>query len=84
MKGENAIANGTSVILSGFLMWELDWATDLNTSWYRSKDRDGFNPITSFMTNKKWTLEEEFNNHLLRFQQVTANSIFFFQLQLTF
>ena len=77
--GENAVATGSSVILSTFLMdYELKWARDHNTSWYRSKERKGSkSPITSFMLNKKWTLEEEFNNHLLRFQQVTANSIFF-------
>ena len=32
--------------------------------WHRSKDRrGGDHPFASFMLNKKWTLEEEFNNH---------------------
>ena len=39
--------------------------------WHRSKERKGGDhPFSSYMMNKKWTLEEEFNNHLLRFQQV--------------
>ena len=45
--------------------------------WYQSKDKKvSENPFTSFMLNKKWALEEEFNNHMLRFQQVTVSSIF--------
>ena len=52
---------------------ELEWAKDYNTSWYRSKGKKGgTNPFYSYLLNKKWTLEEEFNNHLLRFQQVTV------------
>ena len=44
--------------------------------WHRSKDKKGGkNPFASYMMNKKWTLEEEFNNHMLRFQQVTLSSI---------
>ena len=40
--------------------------------WHRSKDmKGGENNFGSYMFNKKWTLEEEFNNHMLRFQQVT-------------
>ena len=27
------------------------------------------------MLNKKWTLEEEFNNHMMRFHQVTVSSV---------
>ena len=39
--------------------------------WYRSKERRGGQyPFGSYMMNKKWTLEEDFNNHMLRFQQV--------------
>ena len=45
--------------------------------WYRSKDKNPFKyPFGSYMLNKKWTLEEEFNNHLLRFQQVDMRVIF--------
>ena len=41
--------------------------------WHRSKERKGgLNPFGSYMMNKKWTLEEEFNNHMMRFQQVTV------------
>ena len=36
----------------------------------------GTNPFGSYMLNKKWTLEEKFNKHMLRFQQVTVSSIF--------
>ena len=54
--------------------YELEWAKDYGTAWYRSKSRKaGHNPFSSYMMNKKWTLEEEFNNHLLRFQQVTVS-----------
>ena len=57
--------------------FELEWAKDYNTRWYRSKDvKGGKNPFGSFMMNKKWTLEEDLNNHMLRFQQVTVSSIF--------
>ena len=61
--------------------YELDWAKDHDTSWYRSKEKKGGrNPFSSYMMNKKWTLEEEFNNHLLRFQQVTDSSYYFSKL----
>ena len=54
-------------------------AKKLNTSWHRSKEKKGGeNPFGSFMMNKKWTLEEEFNNHMLRFQQVSAVSFIYF------
>ena len=58
--------------------YELEWAKEYNTRWYRSKDKlGGENPFASYMMNKKWILEEEFNNHILRFQQVKVSSIFF-------
>ena len=45
--------------------------------WYRSKQKkDWQSPFASYMLNKKWTLEEEFNNHMMRFNQVTVTSIF--------
>ena len=42
---------------------------------YRSKDKKVKASLffDSFMMNKKWTLEEEFNNHILRFQQVNIS-----------
>ena len=53
--------------------YELAWGR-----WHRSKDRKGgSHPFASYMLNKKWTLEEEFNNHMLRFQQVTVESVLF-------
>ena len=40
--------------------------------WHRSKDKKTlpYSPFTSYMINKKWWLEEQFNVHMLRFQQV--------------
>ena len=62
--------------------YELDYAKDYNTRWYRSKDKlGGDNPFGSYMMNKKWTVEEEFNNHMLRFQQVTVRFNFFNKIQ---
>ena len=66
---------GSAVVERGFLFYHrLDWAKDYGTKWYRSKDKKsgGASPFASFMMNKKWTFEEEFNNHMLRFQQVTV------------
>ena len=70
----DAVRTGSSVVECAFMYnWWLDWADDYGTSWYRSKDKKtGDNPFSSYMMNKKWTLEEEFNNHMLRFQQVTV------------
>ena len=64
-----AVKTGSSVVEVGIL-----WSDYLvHGKWHRSKDRKGGdNPFASYMMNKKWTLEEEFNNHLLRFQQVTV------------
>ena len=55
------------------------YAKKYNTTWYRSKEsKAGENPYGSFMLNKKWTLEEEFNNHIFQFRQVIlAVSSFF-------
>ena len=47
--------------------------------WYRSKaQKGGSSPFASYLMNKKWTLQEEFNNHMMRFQQVTAVSSSYF------
>ena len=45
--------------------------------WHRSKERKSldYSPFASYMMNKKWSLEEEFNNHILRFQQVNIHYI---------
>ena len=66
---------GSAVIERGFLYknFEIKFAKEQGKKWYRSKDKKGGeHPFTSDMLNKKWTLEEEFNNHILRFQQVTV------------
>ena len=72
------LRSGSSVVEIGFLLqYELNYGKDYGTSWYRSKDKEaGESPFPSFMMNKKWTLEEDFNNHILRFQQVTVSFIF--------
>ena len=70
---DKVLDKGSAVVEAGLMYdYELDWAKDYNTRWYRSKDRKGgTNPFTSYMMNKKWIFEEEFNIHMLRFQQVT-------------
>ena len=78
-----AVKTGTSVVQCSFMYdYELDLAKELGTSWYRSKDKDFENPFSAYMMNKKWTLEEEFNNHMLRFQQVPV--IHFAQLSINY
>ena len=79
---QRAIRTGAAVVEGALLYdYELEWATDVGTQWYRSKDKKaGENPFISYMMNKKWTLEEEFNNHMLRFQQVTMSSDYFTKL----
>ena len=74
---EVLVEYGNSVYEVAFLYKEdLDMAKKHGTSWYRSKENSGGHPFSSYMLNKKWTLEEEFNNHMLRFQQVTVSSIY--------
>ena len=67
---------GDSVVECSFMYdYELDWAKDYNTRWYRSKNVKGKgNPFASYMMDKKWTLVEEFNIHMMRFNQVTVSS----------
>ena len=69
---QDAVMSGSSVVVCAFMYdYELEWG-----KWYRSKERKGgLFPFTSYMLNKKWTLEEEFNNHMMQFQQVTVSSI---------
>ena len=69
------IKTGSSVLQVGFV-----WGKMLNLGkWHRSKDRLGgdISPFGSYYLNKKWSFEEEFNNHMLRFQQVTVSSYYF-------
>ena len=64
-----------AVILTPYL---LDRYIEMG-KWHRSKETQiaaaGLIPYGSNMLNKKWTLEEEFNNHILRFQQVNITVI---------
>ena len=75
---DKVLDKGSAVVQCTWLYYEeLEYAKKLNTKWYRSKDRlGGGHPFASYMMNKKWTLEEEFNNHMLRFHQVTLSFIF--------
>ena len=80
---DRVLKTGSSVVECSFMYdFELEWAKNYTTAWYRSKEKKGGdNPFTSYMLNKKWTKEEHFNNHLLRFQQVTVHSFnYFFKL----
>ena len=71
--------SGSAVFEVAYLFhFQIEWAKEYNTSWYRSKEKKGGNnPFTSFMMNKKWTLEEEFNIHLLMYHQVIISSNYF-------
>ena len=75
---KDAVRSGSSVVQCAFLYdHQLDLAKKYNTSWHRSKQRmGGESPFASYLLNKKWTMEEEFNNHMMRFQQVTVSSIY--------
>ena len=77
--GERILESGSCVVEIAFLYpFQIAKAKELNTSWYRSKERrGGAHPFASYMLNKKWTFEEEFNNHMMRFQQVTVCSSYF-------
>ena len=73
------LERGEAVVELGFLFdYEKEWANEYSTRWYRSKTKKGGDfPFGSYLLNKKWTLEEEFNNHMMQFQQVTASSIYY-------
>ena len=74
---KDSVVNGSSVVEVGYLL--TSWKK--YGKWHRSREvKAGENPFGSFMLNKKWTLEEEFNNHMLRLRQVTASSIYFSKL----
>ena len=74
---QDAVRSGSSVVECAFMYdYELEWG-----KWYRSKEKKGGrSPFTSYMLNKKWTLEEEFNNHMMQFQQVTCRSIYYIKI----
>ena len=71
---QDAVRNGGAVVEAGWLTpSELAWG-----KWYRSKEvKGGDMAFTSYILNKKWTIEKEFNNHLNRFQQVKVSSSYF-------
>ena len=73
------IGSGSSVVEASVIgtYSELQWG-----KWHRSKSRKdtGETPYGFYMLNKKWTLKEEFTNHMLRFQQVTVSFIYFSKL----
>ena len=77
MVQDRVLDRGDSVVECAFMFdYELEWAKEYNTRWYRSKNRNGgVYPFSSYLLNKKWTLEEEFNNHMMRFNQVRVSSI---------
>ena len=77
MMVQDAVVNGSSVFQVSFLPdFILEWG-----KWHRSKDRkSGENPFGSYLMNKKWTMVEEFNNHMMKFQQVTASTNYFSKL----
>ena len=62
------MGNGSAVLEVGFLY---DFYLALGR-WHRSKDKKPtpYSYFPSFMMNKKWWLEEQFNLHMMRFQQV--------------
>ena len=66
------MGEGSAVMSAAFLAYSdlyLENRTE-GKRWHRSKERLAQYPFASHMMNKKWWLEEEFNNHMLRFQQV--------------
>ena len=72
---KDAVVNGSSVFEVSFLYdYELAWGR-----WHRSEERKGGSqPFASYKLKKKWTLVEEFNNHMLRFQQVKCSQFYIF------
>ena len=64
---DRALENGTAVFEGSGMYWIY---TTLG-KWYRSKGHNGVWPFASYLLNKKWTMEEEFNNHMMRLQQVS-------------
>ena len=62
------MGNGTAVMEQSLL---LNYELSLGR-WHRSKDKkqSSYSAFGSYMVNKKWWLEEQFNLHMMRFQQV--------------
>ena len=71
------LGNGTAILQEGYL-W--DYQLELGR-WHRSQEKakGQSTDFMSYMINKKWWLEEQFNLHMMRFQQVKmfANQKFY-------
>ena len=87
MARDMILESGSAVAEAGFMRdYILDYAKDYGTRWYRSKGQNQNeivnpgSPFGSYLMNKKWTMEEDFNNYMMRFQQVTASSNHFSRL----
>ena len=82
------VEEGTSVIEAPFFnTWYAETYYGIEAKVYRSKGKKDLTRslFGSYMMNKKWTLQEEFANHLIMFQQVTEESEFLlFHYILTF
>ena len=63
------MANGTAIIERSILAHYA-----IGRKWHRSKDtkKMPYSEFASYMVNKKWWLEEKFNVHMMRFQQVES------------
>ena len=83
------VEEGTSVVEAAFFnkRYFEEWYSTIEAKVYRSKGKKDLTRslFASYMINKKWTLQEEFANHLIMFQQVTEESEFLlFHYILTF
>ena len=70
---EKIAVAGTAVLQKGYLNAEAyEKYYQVKIKWYRSRERrsNSYSPFCAYMMNKKWWLEEDFTNHILRFQQV--------------
>ena len=76
---DTVIGNGSAVIDTAYL-----YPSRLRLGkFHRSKDTVAttYQPFASYMVNKKWWLEEQFNTHMLRFQQVATQFYIFTSLR---
>ena len=82
------VEEGTSVIEAPFFnTWYAETYYGIEAKVYRSKGKKDLTRslFASYMINKKWTLQEEFANHLIMLQQVTEECEFLlFHYILTF
>ena len=82
------VEEGTSVIEAPFFnTWYAETYYGIEAKVYRSKGKKDLTRslFGSYMMNKKWTLQEEFANHLIMLQQVTEECEFLlFHYILTF